>query len=98
MYQWLCFQLFFAQNKANDLIRVNASYGYINHDFLLVVLSRLKIWLINNASVHTFASHVTIGYNIVLFCLTLHMIKFYHSIDIIFNIFFYVQQVKNKTT
>ena len=26
------------QNKANDLIMVNASYGHINHDFLLVVL------------------------------------------------------------
>lgn len=47
---------------------------------------KIKIWLINNASVHPFASHVTIGYNIVLFCLTLQMIKFYHSIDIIFNI------------
>lgn len=32
----------FCSKQSNDLITVNASYGYINHDFLLVVLSRLK--------------------------------------------------------
>lgn len=75
---------------------VNVFYGYINYDFLLVVFLRLKIWLINNVSVYIFVLYVIIGYNIVLFCLILYMIKFYYFIDIIFNIFFMYNNMKIK--
>lgn len=75
---------------------VNVFYGYINYDFLLVVFLRLKIWLLNNISVYIFVLYVILGYNVMVFCLKIYIIKFYYFIDSRLNIFFMYNNMKIK--